>query len=277
MRERSGSGADPTATPALLAWRFVRRGRVHRLPMLLSDRGRGALVGPMDAHATDGGYRTEPRGRLGPLGRAVDRMVVNAPVNVGLRERLDLVVDGLAAAVHEQAGAGHEPVRVLSAPCGLIRDLVMAADRLRAQGFAGTVAWTGVDRDERGDVLPAARRRADRAGLRLDLLREDPSAERGRLAAGPFHVAASIGVAPWLDLPEVGRLAARLAALLAPGATLLVDNWHRHPHPGRALELPTRCHPEDRFRSALEEAGYTGWQARRAPDGLVSVWAGRRA
>lgn len=270
------------STPAQVAWRFVRRGRVHYLPLLLSERGRDTLVRKMDAFATDNGYTTEPRGQLGPLGRAVDRMVIGFPMNVGLRQRLDLVTDALATAVRGHAAAGADPVRVLSAPCGLIRDLLHTAAKLDQDPAAARVEWTGVDIDQRGDVLPEARRRADAAGLPITLLREDLFAERGQLAdqaaAGGFHVINCIGLTAWLDLPDVARLAARLAELAAPGATLVVDNWHchRHSHLGPIMEIPTRYHPDDGFREALERAGFGDWQVRRTGNGAVSVWVGRR-
>jgi hypothetical protein len=57
-----------------------------------------------------------------------------------------------------------------------------------------------------------------------------------------------------------------------------VDNWHwhRHSHLGPIMEIPTRYHPDDGFRDALEQAGFGGWQVRRTGNGSVSVWVGRR-
>ena len=174
------------------------------------------------------------------------------------------MVDALVAAVRLHAGEGAAPVRVLSAPCGLARDVLTAARRLAAAGDAPAVAWTGVDIDENGEVLPEAARRADEAGVEIDLLRDDLFATDTRLsekvaAEGPFHVANCIGLTAWVDLPDVARLARRFAELLAPGGTLIIDNFHvhKHSHLGAYMEMPTRYHPEDELVGVLRDAGFS--------------------
>lgn len=271
------------STPAQVAWRFIRRGRPHYLPLMLSDRGRDTLVRKMDAFATDNGYTTEPRGLLGPIGRLIDRMVIGFPMNVGLRERLALVTGALSTAIREQAAAGHQPVRVLSAPCGLIRDLLQTAAQLKVDGDTPAVTWLGLDLDQRGDVLPEAGRRADAAAVpvmlrRANLLEPGSTLDADVERDGPYHVVNSIGLTAWLDLPDVERLASRFAEVTAPGGTLVIDNWHwhRHSHLGPIMEIPTRYHPEDGFRAALEQAGFGDWKVQRTANGAVSVWVGRR-
>ena len=71
--------------PGRIIWRLVRSGRVHYLGMLLSDYAREILTRKYDAFATDHAYTLEPHGRLGPIGRAVDRMVLRFPLHEGLR------------------------------------------------------------------------------------------------------------------------------------------------------------------------------------------------
>lgn len=136
-----------------------------------------------------------------------------------------------------------------------------------------------MDIDETGDVLTEAGRRASEAGVELDLLREDlfaPGTELSGRAAGTggFDVVNSIGLTAWIDPPDLVRLIARYAELMKPGGTLVVDNWvrHKHSHLGEMLEMPTRYHPEDVFRSAIEQAGLKVLDVKTTANGIVTLW-----
>lgn len=282
MVESGGSGARHTeakvSSAGQLVWRLAKTGRVHYVGMLLSDYGRQILTRKYDAFSTDRAYTIEPSGKLGPIGKLVDRYVLAFPLHEALRQRLALVVEALVDEVGGRAQRAGT-VRVLSAPCGLARDLTTAAVRLRDENGVENLELVGVDIDETGDVLAEAGRRATKAGVVIDLLREDlfaPGTELAGRAAGTggFDVVNSIGLTAWIDAPDLERLIARYAELMKPGATLVVDNWvrHKHSHLGEMLEMPTRYHPEGIFRSALERAGLKVVDVKTTANGIVTLW-----
>lgn len=136
MVDSGGSGARHTeakvSSPGQLVWRLARTGRVHYVGMLLSDYGRQILTRKYDAFSTDRAYTIEPSGKFGPVGKLVDRYVLSFPLHEALRQRLALVVEALVDEVLGRA-EGVATVRVLSAPCGLARDVITAAARLETR------------------------------------------------------------------------------------------------------------------------------------------------
>jgi len=252
----------------------ARAGRVSSFPLLFSDQVRLILARGYDAFTTDRAYELTPHGWAGPIGRAADRRVLALPVHVALRERLAIVVNELE---HAARSAANEPVRVLSAPCGLIRDLTEAAARLSDVA----VTWTAADLDDRGDVLPEAIRRSRAAGLDVAFLRGDlfDPATWNRLASrSPFHVVSCIGLTAWVGLEEVGRLAERFHDFLVPGGTLLMDNWREETDAAlaRALDLPANYHDSLAFRRTLEREGFLLQNRRPTSREVNTLWILRR-
>jgi len=283
--ESSRPGARHTeakvSSPGQLVWRLAKTGRVHYVGMLLSDYGRQILTRKYDAFSTDRAYTIAPSGKLGIIGKTVDRYVLSFPLHEALRQRLALVVEALGDEIKARATADRA-VRVLSAPCGLARDVITTATRLRDDGVTN-LELVGVDIDETGDVLTEAAGRAAKAGVDIELLREDLFAPGTELAAkaaqaGGFDVVNSIGLTAWIDPPDLDRLIARYAELMAPGGTLVVDNWvrHKHSHLGEMLEMPTRYHPEDVFRASLERAGLKVVDVKTTANGIVTLWRATR-
>ena len=273
VRARHASAAR--STPARLAARWLTTGRWQLLPLFLSDYGRALVRDKYDAFNTDRAYECRARGRIG-LDWLVDWIVLRQTLHRGLRARLLLVVDELARAIAEQDAAGAAPVRVLSAPSGLGRDLVLAYERLsRARPVVAPELWA-VDLDSSGTVLQEAARRAAAAAVPLRTLRHDllgAGPLRPRLG-GDVHVASSIGLTAWLDLAEVARLLARFRELMRPGGALLVDNFRVHPQSrfGPDLEMETRYHATVLFERTIEGAGFRIERRRETPDAVNVVY-----
>ena len=69
-----------------LSWSYLIRLKWQYLPLLLSDYGREILRRKYDAVSTDMSYENKPSGLLGPIGKAIDRIVLKFPLHEGLRQ-----------------------------------------------------------------------------------------------------------------------------------------------------------------------------------------------
>ena len=248
-----------------ISWRFLTNiGKWQYLPMLLSDYGREIVRRKYDAIATDRAYENIPSGLLGPIGAWVDRQVLDLPLHQDLRHRLRFVVDGLneQAQVHSQHGDG--PVRILSAPCGLIRDVVTTASELavEAPDIADRLEFHALDLDPTGEVIPLARRRAEDAGVRVSFHQAnlfDQESVMETLPSGGFQIVNCIGLTPWITLEEVESLIRFFHdRVLVPGGTLVIDNFTEQARSPIAddLEIRATYHEPDRFVAALEANGF---------------------
>lgn len=267
-------------TPAwLLTLRFIAGFRWRYLARFPSNHAWMVLRRKYDAVVTDRAYENRPESWLGPLGRWADRRVLDYPVHVGLRQRLELVTDALVEAITERAEGGTSIVRVLSAPSGLCRDLILATTRARDErGVAlEQVELHGLDLDASGEVIPEAQRRLAVAGLDVTFHHEDVFSAVGpaQVAArdGQFDIVNCIGLASWISIDEVEQLAASFRRLLAPGGVLLIDNfaWHDHSDMGADLEIDTVYHPPEEFIARLERAGFRVSTIRPTANGVCTL------
>jgi hypothetical protein len=247
--------------------------------MLLSDYGREIVERKYDAFATDRAYANTPSGRLGPVGTLIDWIVLQQDIHVGLRQRLTLVVEELSASVRECWSRETPSVRLVSGPCGLARDLRMA---WRALGEPeGQLELLGLDLDSTGEVLPAALRlaQAERVPLqthRCDLL--DREAVDRALHQEPADIFLCIGLAVWLDPPDLFLLLQGLHRNIREGGTLIVDNFRAHGASRFAadLEMRTRYHSQTEFERALCQAGFTLESTRETQNHVNVVYRCRR-
>jgi hypothetical protein len=252
-----------TRSTGVLAWDFVRRGRPQYLALLLSDYGRDIVTRKYDAFSTDRAYANRPAGLLGPVGRLIDRAVLDFPVHASLRERLAIVTSLLADEITTFGSRDEAPIRVLSAPCGLARDLIATATTLRERDseLAARLQLVAADLDESGDVLPEVARRSAAARVGMQLVKDDllrPDALRTLAAEGGFDVVNCIGLISWLTPDEVRRLFVELRGFLHSGGALIVDNfrWHSQSHLGADLEIHITYHAPGVVNDALRAAGF---------------------
>jgi hypothetical protein len=164
-------------------------------------------------------------------------------------------------------------VRLVSAPCGLARDLRLTWRRLGEP--AGRLRLLGLDLDERGDVLPAARSRAERELVplttgRCDLL--DRAALLAKAGPDPVDVFQCIGLTVWLTPGELDGLLAHLAAVIRPGGWLVVDHFRSVGSAAfaRDFEMQPFYHDRGDFEAALARAGFH-IESRAATGGAVNV------
>ncbi|MEK7216664.1 MAG: hypothetical protein AAB289_13835, partial [Chloroflexota bacterium] len=172
---------------------------------------------------------------------------------------------------------GRQPVRIASGPCGLARDLRHSAAALTQMGHpAAAFEWWGLDLDASGTVLAEAQRRAAAAGLELRPLRVDllaPGAVTTALGS-PVDIFNCIGLTAWLDLPEVAALLRSLAAALAPGGFLVIDNFHRHAQSrfGDDFEMNTRYHDDRSLEALCKAVGFDIESVQETPNRVNVVY-----
>jgi len=256
--------AHARTSPGRLVLRNLLHGRPQYALLSLSDLGRAILTNKYDAFTTDLAYANQPSGRLGPIGRLIDRIVLGVDLHADLRDRLRIVTAELVRAVEERRAAGADPVRLLTVPSGLCRDVIAAVGELRGTdpAVAEHLELWAVDLDERGDVIPEAERRCGDAGPGVHFCRADAldeAAMRATLGAGRrFDVINCIGLTPWLSAADVGRLLRFISRdLLAPRGLLLLDNFapHSTSHTGPHLEIVTAYHDPAVLAGAFRGTG----------------------
>lgn len=257
-----------------------RRGRWWYLPLLVSDYARELAEHKYDAFATDRAYENRPSGRLGPIGRGVDWLVLQQDIHAALRQRLVAVVAETAAAVRASWAGGTAPVRLASAPCGLARDLRQTWQLLDAP--RGRLELLGLDLDEGGEVLPAASARAAAIGMplttaRCDLL--DRAAVDEALGGAPVDVFLCIGLSVWLTPEELDSMLGNLFAALRPEGWLVVDHFRACGTStfARDFEMQPFYHDRRAFEAALARAGFRIVEQRATRRAVNVVYRCRRA
>jgi hypothetical protein len=231
LRARIQSPSSPR--PVRLAHNLVENGQGRFLPVLSSPLAQEILSEGYGARTLERVYANRPSAELGLVGKVADRLVLDMPVHLGLRERLQAAAGEICAAAVPAIRAGAAEFRILSAPCGLSSEVLAAAERLRderPETFRRLRCW-GVDADRDGTLLPEARRRARSLGLHARFIREDLRRHREVAAvvreSGPFHLINCVGLAQDRSPEELAELVSFYAGLLAPGGTLLIDRWEK--------------------------------------------------
>jgi len=148
-----------TRTSESIPRKLLRQGKLHLLPvyalMRTSDLAREGIENSGSYRFADHVYRNEPSGRFG-IGRALDAVLLRMRGARSMRNRfLHTQREILAAARACEArggadpGAATAPFRVLSIPCGIARDLVLAARALERElpALYGRSTFFGVDLD----------------------------------------------------------------------------------------------------------------------------------
>jgi len=148
-----------TRTSESIPRKLLRRGKLHLLPvyalMRTSDLAREGIENSGSYRFADHVYRNEPSGRFG-IGRALDAVLLRMRGARSMRNRFHHTQREILAAgrAHEARSATNSvaataPFRVLSIPCGIARDLVLAARALERElpALYARSTFFGVDLD----------------------------------------------------------------------------------------------------------------------------------
>ena len=130
-----------TRTTESIPRKLLRQGKVHLLPvyalMRTSDLAREGIEHSGSYRFADHVYRNEPSGRYG-VGRALDAVLLRMRGARSMRNRFHHAQSEIVAAARTLASRAatdpamaNAPFRVLSVPCGIARDLVLAAETIR--------------------------------------------------------------------------------------------------------------------------------------------------
>jgi hypothetical protein len=253
---------------------WLLTGKWHYFFLLLSDTGNLLIREKYSAFAIDRVYANEPSG-WGWLGRRLDRYVLGLPVHCAVRERFAFVTQTLRKVVRRRLAASNEPVAVLSAPCGLVRDLcsVYASVCSRDAAASQRLVFYGFDLDYEGCVLEEARRRATTTGLPLHLV------QANLLDEAPWRwleetslllsLVNCIGLAPWLSPQELTALLQRFAEHLCPGGYVLLDRFNRGRHSklGEGAEIVAHYHTAEAYQDAFQASGLVVQACKSLGDG----------
>jgi hypothetical protein len=144
-----------TRTSTSIPRKLLREGKLHLLPiyalMRTSDLAREGIENSGSYRFADHVYRNEPSGRFG-IGRALDAVLLRMRGARSMRNRFHHTQDEIVAAARLFASRGADsdaPFRVLSVPCGIARDLVLAATRIATDlpAVYARTTFFGVDLD----------------------------------------------------------------------------------------------------------------------------------
>ena len=277
-----------TRTSASIPRKLLREGKLHLLPvyalMRTSDLAREGIENSGSYRFADHVYRNEPSGRFG-IGRALDALLLRMRGARSMRNRFHHTQREILSAAHAAnarwesgANAGPEPFRVLSVPCGIARDLVLAA-RAVARELPDVYArstFFGVDLD------PAP----------LEVSRSLAGAnERFSFACGDaldpavyptdLDVIVSTGLGEFLSDELLVRLYTNCHDSLRPGGTFVTSGMQRDrvaDYLMRQLaELNTHYRRGDVLIRWLHDAGFHEVYTRQDDVGLQTLVIARRS
>lgn len=225
-----------------------------------SDLAREGLENSGSYRFADHIYRNQPSGK-GLVGTTLDRALMTLPAVRSFRNRYlaarDELVDFL---VHRPKSA--EPVDVLSAPCGLPRELAEAARIANKQspGCLDRVNFHGVDLDKK--VLRDAVEFASDHGLPRFYAHHGDALDRKSYSINADFITCT-GLSEFLDDAHLAKLYGIFHQVLKPGGRLFTSGMRRLPLSDYLLEL-AELHTHYRSPSDLEhlalQAGFSSFR-----------------
>ncbi len=263
------------------AWYF---GLARTLLRSIGRLSKGVRVGL--AHGFDSGvmldhvYANRAEGR-GAVGRMLDRVYLNAPGWVGIRNRGALVEAEIAKAIRRQATIA-EPVRLVDVACGGGRYVLNAL-----AGLDGGVKVAATLRDYQAANIDKARANAARLGVDVTVEQADAFSDEDLARLRSVDIAVVSGLHEIID--DDGRIARhlrQLAAILPAGSTLLLTVQPDHPqlefiarvlnsHTGKPWAM--RLRPVALTRCWLEAAGFVVEAVTMEPLGIFGLVRARKA
>jgi hypothetical protein len=218
---------------------LLRRGRIFALPLYAalrrSDLAREGLDHSGSYRFADHIYRSQPSGR-GAFGRWLDARLLGLPAVRSFRNRYQASRDQLTAFLRDRASSPGR-LDVLTAPCGIPRELADGCDAFLSSGSAmlAEVAFHGLDLDRTAldDAVRFARERklAPFTPWHGDVF------DRSAYPPSGVDFITSTGLAEFLDDEQLARLYAIFFDALRRGGLLVTSGMRRRPLSDYLLRL----------------------------------------
>jgi SAM-dependent methyltransferase len=219
-------------------------------PLLaLSDLASEGIANGGSFRFADHMYRAQPSGRW-VVGYWLDSIFMRMPAASAFRRRYLHARDAMALLIRSGASG---PVRILTVPCGVPRDIVEAADIVarEAPALLDRVEYVGMDVDPH--ALRIAEAFAAGSALRTMAFHRGNALLRGDYPAGRFHMASSTGLTEFLDDRDVEALFANVYDVLELGGTFYTSASALDPISGRLVgAIKLRAH----YRTQSEIAAF---------------------
>ena len=221
-----------------LSWALLRKGRVLALPLYAalrrSDLAREGFDHSGSHRFADHIYRGQPSGR-GWFGTWLDARLLALPAVHSFRSRFYAARDELSAFLQARAGTpGH--LDVLSAPCGIPRELVEGRRAFAASGCpsVANVTFHGLDLD--AAVLAEAAQFARAGGAEPFVPHHGDVFARDSYPEAVDFITCT-GLAEFLDDERLSELYRIFFDRLAPGGILVTSGMRRRPLSDYLLRL----------------------------------------
>ena len=227
-----------TRQSASLSWALLRKGRVLALPLYAalrsSDLAREGFDHSGSHRFADHIYRGEPSGR-GWFGTWLDGRLLQLPAVRSFRSRFHAARDELAAFLREHADTAR-PLHVLSAPCGIPRELADGRRTFLESGGSSVanVTFHGLDLD--AAVLGEATQFARAAGVEPFVAHHGDVFARGSYPERVDFITCT-GLAEFLDDERLAELYRIFFERLSPGGVLVTSGMRRRALPDYLLRL----------------------------------------
>ena len=221
-----------------LSWALLRKGRVLALPLYAalrrSDLAREGFEHSGSHRFADHIYRGQASGQ-GWFGTWLDGRLLALPAVHSFRSRFYAARDELSAFLQARAGTpGH--LHVLSAPCGIPRELVEGRRAFAASGrpLAANVTFHGLDLD--AAVLAEAEQFARAGGAEPFVPHHGDVFARDCYPEAVDFITCT-GLAEFLDDERLAELYRIFFDRLAPGGILVTSGMRRRPLADYLLRL----------------------------------------
>jgi len=269
---------QPLPFASMKRWWFAGQRLALQTLGRLSDGIRlGWQTGFDSGQSLDYIYTHQPSGRLGPIGRWIDRQYLNAPGWRGIRERRDHLKKTLCRAVQNRE-ARDRPLRIVDIAAGSGRYVLEVVSELQAQRDIEVLL-----RDNQPASVEAARQLAHQLGLDQVSCEQGDAFDEQQLAA--LNPAPDIAIVSGLyelfpdNQPVIASLRG-LASAITAGGQLIYTGQPWHPQ----LEMIARVLPnrdgkpwvmrrrtQYELDALVEAAGFTKQQQTTDTHGIFTV------
>lgn len=280
MTHTSHALPNRTRTSPSIPRRLLRERKLHLLPvyglMRTSDLAREGIENSGSFRFADHVYRGEPSGRYG-IGYLLDAVLLRMRSARSMRSRFVHAQREILAAAARWAADPRDSFRVLSAPCGIARELAQAALTLRATHptVHARARFFGLDLDPEPLALS---QQLDGVNQRFELVRGDVF-DPGTWPRD-LDVICSTGLGEFLPDAQLSRFYALAFAALRAGGVFVTSGMSPDPFADYLMrelaELRTTYRDADQLLPLLRAAGFEEITARRDDVGLQTLIVARR-